>query len=113
MAWERRGKSVYFYRSRRTASGRVVKDYLGRGPRAARAARDVALAKARRAADACAAASAAALLAEPDRVAAQAVDAARLVAEAALLVSGFHWHNYSWRKRRVRRDEGTAARDPQ
>jgi hypothetical protein len=37
MAWEQRGHQRFYYRSRKV-QGRVVREYLGRGPRAVRAA---------------------------------------------------------------------------
>ena len=37
MAWEKRGRQHFYYRSRKD-KGRVVREYLGRGPRAIRAA---------------------------------------------------------------------------
>lgn len=40
MAWVRRGSTRYFYRSRRTLGG-VLKEYVGTGPRAAEAAREI------------------------------------------------------------------------
>jgi hypothetical protein len=41
MAWETRGAKgvTYYYRSRRDANGRVVKEYLGRGEKARAAAK--------------------------------------------------------------------------
>jgi len=47
MAWERRGKQQFYYRSRKI-NGRVVRSYLGRGDRAKRAALEDAKKKATR-----------------------------------------------------------------
>jgi len=48
MAWEPRGGTAYFYRPRRVG-GRVVRDYLGSGPRAQLAADLIAEARDREA----------------------------------------------------------------
>ena len=45
MAWERRGHQKFYYRSRKV-NGRVVREYIGRGERAKRAAAEDAQKKA-------------------------------------------------------------------
>ena len=45
MAWERRGNQKFYYRSRKV-NGRVVREYIGRGERAKRAAQEDAQKKA-------------------------------------------------------------------
>jgi len=47
MAWERRGNQKFYYCSRKV-NGRVIKEYLGRGERAKRAALEDAQKKATR-----------------------------------------------------------------
>ena len=44
MAWERRGKQKFYYRTRK-AKGRYVREYIGRGERAKRAAAEDAARK--------------------------------------------------------------------
>jgi hypothetical protein len=99
MGWERRGTSgaSYLYLSRRDAAGRVVKQYLGRGPQAQEAARALA----RRAADRHALSQARATLAGPEASMAALHAATGALLEAALLAAGYRRHNYGpWRKRR-------------
>jgi hypothetical protein len=107
MAWERRGANTrYYYRSRRTADGRVVKDYLGRGPRARSAAQADAAAAAGRAADRAALVAEQARLAGADLLADALGEAAGLLFTAAMLAGGFRRCNYGpWRKRRGRQQE--------
>jgi hypothetical protein len=99
MSWETRGRHRYYYRSRRVG-GRVVREYLGTGDRAAEAA--AADAERRR-------------HEEADRAAVAALDAAAdeldaladLIARAALLAAGYHQHARGpWRKRRAPRPPG-------
>src|SRR5262245_6077301 len=102
MGWERRGQSgaFYFYLSRRDAAGRVVKQYLGRGPKAQEAARALA----RRAAERHAFGQARAHLAAPEAATAALHAAAGALLEAALLAAGYRRLNYGpWRKQRGHR----------
>jgi hypothetical protein len=104
MAFETRrpGGTGYFYLSRRDpTTGKVVKQYLGRGAKAEAAAKALDERRKRRADER--------LAVERKRAALQAVDAlmvkleaaAVTLMEAALLAAGFHRANYSrWRKRR-------------
>jgi hypothetical protein len=88
----------------------VVKDYLGRGPRAEQVAREIEKAKAQREMEERKVSLEAARLAGPNQIAKQALDAICLLVEVILLTNGFHRHNYSsWRKRHVCRDERTAT----
>lgn len=105
MAWEkRRNGRLYYYRSRRNADGRVVKEYLGCGPEAVAAAKEDAARKAERMA-----------LRQEEQQQRLAdltlghqilnvyTDAGALL-EAALLAAGFHRPGRKpWRKRRSRR----------
>jgi hypothetical protein len=103
MGWESRGSRgvVYFYRSRRVG-GESIKEYCGRGPRAASAAEALARARARREADRRAVEQHIVDLAETDRLTLELAEAAQLLFEAALLASGHHRQNYArWRKRRA------------
>src|SRR4051812_33802742 len=98
MSWESRPRGGRYYTRSRRVNGRVVREYLGTGPRAeAAAARD----RARR------------RLAQAHRDARRALDAdlglldavAILLARADLVAAGYHQHaRGQWRKRRVRRN---------
>src|SRR5262249_42189947 len=110
MAWERRGKSgaMYFYQTRRTDDGKVVKEYVGRGQKGRSAAEALARAKAQREAERQAIQSERASLAEADRLTAQLIAAADLLLNAALLASGYHRVNYGkWRRRRGQEEHGS------
>jgi hypothetical protein len=105
MGWERRGKAgrMVYYRVTRSAEGKVVKQYFGRGERAAAAAAVVARSKAQRNADRQAVQEEQALLAGPEGVMVELIQVAHLLMEGTLLASGFHRLNYGkWRKRRVK-----------
>ena len=106
MAWERRGESLFYYRSRRTPDGGVVKEYVGRGERAAAAAANVARSEARREADGRAVLEEQVRLSGPDSSIEELVAVTELAVEATLLAAGFHRWNYGrWRKKRGK-DEG-------
>jgi hypothetical protein len=96
MAWETL-RGCRFYTRTRRVHGRVIREYVGTGPRAEEAA---AADEARRRQQ------------FADRAALEALDAdaaeldalAELFAHAALLVAGYRQHDRGqWRKRRVRR----------
>jgi hypothetical protein len=113
MAWERRGESLFFYQSRRTPDGKVIKEFVGRGDRAASAAAAVENATARRQADAQAIQEEQARLAGPDAVTEELVAVADLLMEATLLATGFHRWNYGrWRKKRDQEERNRAAAGP-
>ena len=106
MAWEsRRGRGRYYTRSTRV-NGRVVRQYVGSGPLAEKAAEEDARRRAERQA------RAEALRAERERLAqAQALlqglcSGTDLLLRAALTAAGFHQHNRgAWRLKNVPRDE--------
>src|SRR5438445_127336 len=118
MGWEHRAGNSgrYYYRVIRTADGKVVKEYCGRGQRANTAAAAVAYAQAQREADRQAVLAESARLAGPDRLTAELVGVGQLLLEATLLASGYHRTNYGrWRKRRGSKERSRAAactRDP-
>jgi len=95
MSWEKRNKQTYYYRRRRV-NGRIVSEYLGRGP-LAQAAQALADQEARQKADE------RAVLQELDRLA-QIVDEygeqVEMLVTAHLLLNGYHCHHGQWRKRR-------------
>jgi len=100
MSWDvkRRGRKAGYYYVGRRVDGRVVKQYLGTGP----AAEAVARAVERRQRERTAARLARLRLAEADRLAAEALKLAVLLARAELLIAGFHRHHGGghWRRRR-------------
>jgi hypothetical protein len=102
MAWEqRRNGRVYFYSVRRDATGQVVKQYLGRGPRAIAAAAALAQRRARAEADRQAVRDEIARLEPVDRLTRELDDRARLLSEACLLARGFRrYKSGTWGKRR-------------
>lgn len=104
MAFETRrpGGTGYFYLSRRDpATGKVVKQYLGRGARAKAAAGALAARRKRRADERLAVERTRAELQAVDAVMAELEAAAVTLMEAALVAAGFHRANYSrWRRRR-------------
>src|SRR5262249_49024270 len=116
MSWETRGaKGVkYYYRSRRDANGRVVKEYLGRGEKARAAAKADCERRAQEQSVDQALHEVKGILTAVDRRTAVLDTAAQLLLEATLLCEGFHRHNYKrWRKRHGhgRKRTGAAAGD--
>jgi hypothetical protein len=96
MSWEVRDGGRRYTRSRRVA-GRVVRQYLGTGPRAAEAAAADDARRRQRQADRDAGRAL-------DEAAAELDALADLFARAALLAAGYHQHDRGpWRKRRAPR----------
>lgn len=115
MGWERRGQSgrMVYYRVTRTAEGKVVKQHLGRGERAATAAAAVARSQALGKADRQAVQEEQARLAGPDELTSELIRVAEVIQEAALFAAGYHRQNYGkWRKKRVQEESNreTASR---
>ena len=103
MAWETRSGSRYYYRSKKTADGRVTKEYLGRGPRAQRAAQAAVEIQLRAEAERRALTAERTRLAEADGVTDEVLCAVQVLTEAVLLAHGFHRPNYGpWRRRHGR-----------
>ena len=103
MAWERRAGSLYYYRSQKTADGRVTKEDLGRGLRAQRAAQAAAEAQLRAEAERRALTAERTRLAEADGLTDEVLNAVQVLVEAVLLAHGFHRANYGpWRRRHGR-----------
>src|SRR5689334_20906168 len=102
MGWERRGEAgVFYYRATRDGEGRVVREYLGRGPRAEAAAAAVARRSAERESDRQAVREMAASLAGLDGLTEAIAEGAGVLLEAHLLARGYRRSNYGpWRKRR-------------
>jgi hypothetical protein len=101
---------LFYYQSRRTHDGKVVKEFVGSGDRAASAAADVENATARRQADAQAVQEEQARLASPDGLIAELNAVTELLMVATLLASGYHRQNYGrWRKKRHGEEERNRA----
>ena len=103
MAWEKRKSpgSAYFYLSRRDATGRVTKVYLGRGSAAKKEAARLARSRADRVTTGQRLEATAAQLAAIDGLMAELEATAGVLFEAFLIAEGFHRPNYGrWRRRR-------------
>src|SRR5262245_45941618 len=98
MAWER----GYYYRVRKVG-GRVVREYIGRGPAAELIAELDAFERAEKEHRRFDRAAEADRWADLDRRVTAFCELADLMAEAAFLAAGYHRHKRGeWRKRRVR-----------
>jgi hypothetical protein len=95
MAWEK----GYYYRARKV-SGRVVREYVGRGRVAELAAQMDLLDRQQRTAAAAALREEKARLDSLDARVAALIKVTDLVAEAALLAAGCHQHKRQWRRKR-------------
>ncbi len=98
MPWDSRG---YYYRARKVG-GRVMREYVGRGPIAHQAANQDVAARARRKAQRAAWLATRAALDTADRALADLARVTDLAAHAALRACGYHPHRRQWRKRRAR-----------
>jgi hypothetical protein len=101
MGWQVRGEHRYYSRSRRS-DGKVVREYVGRGPAAElEAAADVESRVARQA-ERASVDAAAAELAVIDAMVNAACRSAETLARGTLLVAGYHRHSRgAWRRRRA------------
>jgi hypothetical protein len=104
MSWEKRGNRRYYYRAR-SVGGKVVKQYVGHGPEAEKAAREDAQKRAEREARLEARReSRRQYEAVQVTLAAVFADCDNLI-RAALVQAGFHQHTRGeWRKRRASRN---------
>jgi hypothetical protein len=102
MAWQQRGKSHFYYRSRREGT-KTFRDYMGRGPEAELSANlDIQRREQRQAARA-GWAEFVARVQEADAALDNLSRHCRLLAATVLLTHGFRCHNGEWRRYRVRR----------
>jgi hypothetical protein len=100
MAWERRRRGSFYYRSKRVGS-RVVKQYYGSDAIGQLAADLAEEGRARRAEDAAALRTEQARLEALDRPPAALDRACTMLASAALTAAGFRRYNFGpWRRRR-------------
>src|SRR5262249_28117638 len=101
MGWDR----GFYYRVRKV-NGRVVREYVGRGPVAELVAQMDILERQKRQAERAEQQAERAELEALDRPLNALNDLADLLACAALLAAGYHQHKRGeWRKRRVQREE--------
>ena len=103
MAWERRqrGKGRRYYYRARKIQGRVVKQYVGIGAEAERAAEADAKARAERDAERDRVRSTMTKLAPAEAIMKDMDEAMVLLAHAVLFSEGFHQVNYQWRLQRA------------
>ena len=104
MAWERRRNGRLYYYRARSVNGRVVKEYIGRGPVAEKAAAEDAVQRAEREAKV-----------EAERRRREEFKAARaslvdlcdqcdVLMKGALIHAGYHQHKREWRRRRAKKN---------
>jgi hypothetical protein len=106
MAWAKRGKSQYYYRSRRIGN-QVIREYLGSGLEAELSARLDVHRREQRRDDRDAWVSFVCCVREADRLLEDLNRRNRLLASVILLVSGWYSHKGEWRRRRVYRNRRT------
>ena len=100
MAWEKRQKASYYYRSQRDSEGRVRKVYLGAGPAARLAATKDDKVRESRLADVSGAMAFEANYEPTDRLMEELEHRVDLLVDAVLLSNGFHRHKGAWRRSR-------------
>ena len=102
--WERRIRGGLYYTRSRKQDGRVIREYVGRGPLAELAAEADALRNLRREEEAKAWRQEREELEALDRSVEELYEAAEVLARASLIAAGYHQHNRgAWRKRRGRK----------
>ncbi len=104
MSWERRQRGAgrrYYYRAERRGK-RVVKQYVGAGSEAERAAQADAEVRAEREAERGRVLNAAMKLAPAEAITREMDEVLIVLSHAALYAAGFHQVNYQWRLRRAR-----------
>jgi hypothetical protein len=103
MAWEKRHKSTYYYRSLRVGK-KVRRDYMGSGPEAQLSADLDIQRRERRLVERVGWTDFVARVREADAALENLSRHCRLLMAVVLLAQGFHSHNSEWRKYRVRRN---------
>lgn len=99
MAWETRSRGGVYYTRTLWRDGRVVRQYVGTGAEAERAAAEDDARRAARRAALEAGRDAIARLDEADAPLAALLEVADLLARAALVEDGFHEHRGEWRRK--------------
>lgn len=101
MAWERRERGGLYYTRSRREGGRVLREYVGTGPGAEKAAALDDLERRRREEEAAVERSERARLDALDEPVEELFEAVEVLTSAALLTAGYHKHERGeWRKRR-------------
>jgi hypothetical protein len=101
MAWERRERGGIYYTRSRRIGGRVVREYVGRGPLAEAAAREDAVRAAKREAQRREWRARREEIEAVDAQLAQLDALCRMLVRTELEAAGFHQHHRGeWRKRR-------------
>jgi len=102
--WEKRERGGTYYTRSRKEDGRVIREYVGRGPLAELAAETDALERLQRQEEAKAWRQERETLEVLDQTIEDLYEAAEVLARATLLAAGLHQHNRGqWRKRRGRK----------
>ena len=96
MSWERRKRGRRYYTRTRRREGRVVREYLGNGPAAEKAAAEDAKAQAEREAWRRTKQETAAV----ESTVSVYVQKCEELLEAAMLTAGRHYHRGEWRRKR-------------
>ncbi len=99
MPWETKGSERYYYRKKRV-NGRVVSEYVGRGPEAEQIAAADELARAARAETRAAQAARLAELAALDQEVQAFAKQVETLTRQALQANGYHQHKGQWRRKR-------------
>lgn len=101
MAWERRERGGLYYTRSRWEGGRVLREYVGTGPAAEKAAALDDLERRRREEEAAAERFERERLDALEKPVEELFEAVEILTNAALLTAGYHKHERGeWRKRR-------------
>lgn len=97
MAWETRGRNSYYYRKRRVA-GKVLSEYIGRGPAAEAIASMYAEERQERNTKLHALKKEKSEFEFLDSQAVQSISVIKRMVEGFLILAGYHKHKGQWRK---------------
>lgn len=108
MAWEKRRRGTFYYRSRRVGD-RVHRDYMGRGEIAELSAQLDSRRREQRKVNQATWAEFVSRIQHADALVDNLARHCRLLATAVFVSSGYHSHNGEWRRRRVYRTQHKAG----
>jgi hypothetical protein len=101
MGWEKRARGGFYYTRSHKVNGRVIREYVGRGPRAELAASTDAVKRLQREEEAKAWRQERESLETVDQALEKLCEAVEIVSRAILLAAGFRQHNRGeWRRQR-------------